>query len=219
MAITTYAELQAAVASWLARGDLGGQIPDFVALAEQRLFYGSDDPALPSPPLRLRAMEQATDPAAYLTAAGVATVALPAGFLEARSLALATDPPTGLDLVGQKQLSACGIGSGTGKPLVYAYQGDALRFGPVPDAAYGISLVYYRRFDPLATTPTNWLLQNAPGAYLYATLLEAQPFLMNDARLPVWAAMLGAATRALQQADAKDRWGGQMVLRADTGNP
>jgi hypothetical protein len=38
-------------------------------------------------------------------------------------------------------------------------------------------------------------------------------------RLPVWAAMLGAATRALQQSDTRDRWGGQMTLRTDTGAP
>ncbi len=34
MAITTYTELQAAIASWLNRGDLTAQIPDFIALAE-----------------------------------------------------------------------------------------------------------------------------------------------------------------------------------------
>jgi hypothetical protein len=219
MAITTYAELQAAVASWLARGDLSASIPDFIALGEQRLFYGSDDPNFSSPPLRLRAMEAATDPASYKTEAGVTTLALPANFLEARSLSLATEPSGDLDLVGQKQLTALWTGGGNGRPLVYAFQGDALRFAPTPDAAYGVLLCYYKRFDPLSVTPTNWLLQNAPGVYLYAALLEAQPFLLNDARLAVWAAMLGAATRALQQSDARDRWGGQMTLRTDTGAP
>lgn len=80
-------------------------------------------------------------------------------------------------------------------------------------------LAYYRRFDPLAITPSNWLLTNAPGVYLYAALLEAQPFLMNDARVPLWAAMLGAATRALSEADRRARWGGQMRLRADGPTP
>ena len=37
MAITTYAELQAAAAAWLIRGDLTARIKEFIALAEARL--------------------------------------------------------------------------------------------------------------------------------------------------------------------------------------
>ncbi len=146
MSIVTYTDLQSAIGNWLARSDLSANIPDFITLAEARIFYGADDPNFPSPPLRIRAMEQVTDPTVYLTTA-------------------------------------------------------------------------YRRFDPLATTPTNWLMANAPGVYLYAALLEAQPFIMNDQRLPVWASMLGSATRALMMADQQDRWGGQMAMRSDSGNP
>ena len=124
-----------------------------------------------------------------------------------------------LDFATQKQLNSAWIGTANGKPKVYTFQGDSLRFGPTPDAAYGVVLAYYRRFDPLATTPTNWLMANAPGVYLYAALLEAQPFIMNDQRLPVWASMLGSATRALMMADQQDRWGGQMAMRSDSGNP
>jgi len=219
MSITNYAELQAAIASWLARGDLGSYIPDFITLAEQRIFYGSDDPAFPSPPLRLRAMEQATDATTYRTTASVQTLALPAGFLEARAVSLATSPPADLDFVTLKQLAQLQLGAVAAQPKVYTLQGDNLAFGPVPDTAYGVTLVYYKKLDPLAATPTNWLLGNAPGVYLYAALLEAQPFLMNDARLSVWGAMLGAATRALTKADEQGRWGGQLLVRGDTGNP
>jgi hypothetical protein len=219
MTIATYTDLQNAVGSWLARGDLAANIPDFITLAETRLFYGSDDPTYPSPALRIRAMEQVTDPTAFQTVAGAATLALPSGFLEARALSLNTSPVADVDFVTQKQLAARWSGSSNGRPLVYTFQGDNLRFGPTPDAAYGVVMSYYKRFDALAVTPTNWLIANAPGVYLYAALLEAQPFLMNDQRLPVWAAMLGAATRALMLADQKDRWGGSLVMRADTGNP
>jgi hypothetical protein len=37
MSISTYAELQTAVANFLARSDLTAQIPDFIALAEGRM--------------------------------------------------------------------------------------------------------------------------------------------------------------------------------------
>jgi hypothetical protein len=219
MSITTYTELQAAVASWLARGDLGSYIPDFITLGEQRIFYGSDDPSFPSPPLRIRAMEQATDPATYATSAGNATLALPAGFLEARVVALDTSPIADLDFASLKQVNALQRCADAGRPKVYSFRGDNLLFAPTPDAAYGVTLGYYKKLDPLAVTSSNWLLSNAPGIYLYAALLEAQPFLMNDARLPVWASMLGAATRALMRADEQDRWGGQLRLRADAGTP
>jgi hypothetical protein len=217
MAIGTYAELQAAVGNWLARGDLVARIPEFVALGEQRLFYGADDATFPSPPLRLGAMEATTDPAGFATIAGSPTLALPEGFLEARALSLATDPTTPLDLASLRQVAAAE--GERGRPRLYTFDGAAIRFAPTPDAAYGVRLAYYRRFDALATTPSNWLLTNAPGVYLYAALLEAQPFLMNDARLPVWAAMLGAATRALAEADRRGRWGGDMRLRADAPTP
>jgi hypothetical protein len=217
MAISTYAELQAAVGDWLARGDLAARIPDFIALAEQRLFYGADDANFPSAPLRLRAMEATTDPAVFATSPGVATLPLPADFLEVRAVGLASDPKTPLDLAPLRQLSA--LTGAPGRPRLYTLDGDAIRFAPTPDAAYGVELAYFRRFDPLATTPTNWLLTNAPGVYLYAALLEAQPFLMNDARLPVWAAMLGAATRALTESDRRGSWGGDMRLRVDAPAP
>jgi hypothetical protein len=217
MAISTYAELQAAVGNWLARGDLAASIPDFIALAEQRLFHGADDANFPSTPLRLGAMEATTDPSGFATATGVATLALPPDFLEARAVSLATDPKAPLDLVPLRQIAAS---SGcSGRPRFYTFDGDTIRFAPTPDASYGVELAYYRRFEPLATTPSNWLLTNAPGVYLYAALLEAQPFLMNDARLPVWAAMLGAATRALTESDRRGRWGGDMRLRAEAPTP
>ena len=37
MAISTYAELQTAIANFLARSDLTSQIPDFITLAEARM--------------------------------------------------------------------------------------------------------------------------------------------------------------------------------------
>jgi hypothetical protein len=44
-------------------------------------------------------------------------------------------------------------------------------------------VLYYERIAPLSSTnQTNWLTQNAPNAMLYGTLLQAMPFLKNDAR-------------------------------------
>jgi hypothetical protein len=59
MALATYADLQTAIANYLARpGDtlVSSPAPDFVALAESRIAYGADAP-FPSRALRIRAME------------------------------------------------------------------------------------------------------------------------------------------------------------------
>lgn len=37
-----------------------------------------------------------------------------------------------------------------------------------------------------AVTTTNWMLTNNPDVYLYGSLLEAQPYLMDDARIATW---------------------------------
>ena len=60
MAISTYGDLKSSVALWLNRADLTAYIPDFIALAEQRMNYGGDG-QFPSKPLRIPAMQtQAT---------------------------------------------------------------------------------------------------------------------------------------------------------------
>ena len=61
MAISTYTELQSAVANWLARSDLTSRITEFIALAESRIHYGSAHPVMPSRPLRIRTMETRAD--------------------------------------------------------------------------------------------------------------------------------------------------------------
>ena len=54
---------------------------------------------------------------------------------------------------------------------------------PTPDQAYDFEVLYYERIAPLSSTnQTNWLTQYAPNAMLYGTLLQAMPFLKNDAR-------------------------------------
>lgn len=72
----------------------------------------------------------------------------------------------------------------TGLPLFYAdYDYDHWLVAPTPDQAYPFEVLYYERIQPLSTeNQTNWITQNAPNAMLFGTLLQAMPFLKNDAR-------------------------------------
>lgn len=72
----------------------------------------------------------------------------------------------------------------TGLPLFYAdYDYDHWLVAPTPDQAYPFEVLYYERLEPLSSSnQTNWITQNAPNAMLFGTLLQAMPFLKNDAR-------------------------------------
>lgn len=74
--------------------------------------------------------------------------------------------------------------STTGLPLYYAdYDYDNWIVAPTPDQAYQFEVLYYERLAPLSSdNQTNWLTQNAPNAMIFGTLLQAMPFLKNDAR-------------------------------------
>ena len=91
----------------------------------------------------------------------------------------------------------------TGEPAFYSeYDYSHWLFAPTPDAAYPMEILYYE-LPPLLddTQQTNWLTEYAPQLLLYATLLEATPFLKNDERIPVWQNMYDRAAAMLNGED------------------
>jgi hypothetical protein len=206
MAISNYSELQTAVANWLDRDDLAARIPEFITLCEAR-FNRS---------LRLRAME--TLDISVDTVGGTSTVALPTGYVQMRDISLITSPITQLQYLTPEIMNRINAGSLTGKPETYTIIADNILFGPTPDAAYDISMLYYKTFDALSdAAPTNWVITNAPDVYLYGTLLEAEPFLMNDQRVQLWATALTQSINTLQEQDNKDRHSGSALRVMNTG--
>lgn len=71
-----------------------------------------------------------------------------------------------------------------------------------------VSLVYRQRIPPLGPErASNWLIVRNPDLYLYAALLEAEPFLRNDGRVALWQSMLETAITDAQALDREARWG------------
>jgi len=205
MAISTYSELQTAVANWLDRDDLTARIPEFITLCEAR-FNRS---------LRIRAME--TLDISVDTVAGTGTVALPTGYVQMRDISLITSPLTQLQYLTPEIMNRLNSGSLTGKPETYTIIANNILFGPTPDSAYDISMLYYKTFDALTdAAPTNWVITNAPDVYLYGALLEAEPFLMNDQRVQLWATALTQSITTLQEQDNKDRHSGSALRVMNT---
>jgi len=51
-------------------------------------------------------------------------------------------------------------------------------------------------------------LQDAPDVYLYGALIQASPYLNDDARAETWAALYSAAMQSLQKASNDTRFAG-----------
>lgn len=93
----------------------------------------------------------------------------------------------------------------TNAPLYYAdYDYEHLLFSPNPDAQYTFEMLYYERALPLSSTnQTNWTTQYAPQVLLYASLIEAMPFLKNSERVPEFLGLYSRAIDAVVEEDTE----------------
>jgi len=206
MAIGTFAQLKTAAANWMDRSDLTDRIPEFIVLAEARF----------NRVLRIRDME--TVSTAISTTGGTREYSLPTGFVQMKEFHLTTDPITPLAYITPEMMSRMWAGSTTGKPEVFTIIADNVRFGPSPDAVYTTSMLYYKTFTALSdSNTTSEMLTNNPDVYLYGTLLEAEPFIMNDERVPLWLAAFEKAVGDIQNQDNKDRHSGSQLRVMNTG--
>ena len=205
MALTTYAELKTSIGDWLNRSDLTSVIPDFISLAEAQVERT----------LRTRQMIVRAN-ASFDVQYG----AVPADFLEAKSLKLtSTNPETPLSFLSIDALDAeMTKYTGSGKPKFVGVVGGQLRIVPTPDSTYTTELIYYAKLSKLSTSNTsNWLLASSPDIYLYGSLLQAAPYLQDDARIQTWATLYERALNDLQTADDRGASsGGALLTRAKT---
>jgi hypothetical protein len=179
MALSNYTELQAAVASWLARDELTLYIPDFIRLAEAKF-----NRVLFHPRMELR------DTLTVNTLlASPEFLDLPTDFQTMRMVRLPdeTGKPR-LQFLSQTQMDdyRYSIDNVAGTPTYFTIVGDQLELAPTPNEDMDIEVLYRANIPALADNATNWLLTLAPDLYLYGALLEAAPFNRNDARVALW---------------------------------
>ena len=203
MALGTFTELKDAVADWLDRSDLTARIPDFIALAEARI-----NRELRIRPMEVRSTMYATVDQQYFN--------LPGGYIQMRNIQLNTNPTTPLEYITPEMLDRLYGSATTGKPRAYTLIGDEIQLAPIPDSAYQIEMAFYEKFTALGdgtsgTVTSNWLTKNAPDVLLYGSLMEAEPFIKNDERVPVWLNGYSNAIDKLQKADQRDRHSGSAM--------
>jgi hypothetical protein len=198
----TFTSLQNDVRSYLERGASSvtdplvfAQIPSLINFAERRI----------SRDLKIQGFQVAV---VTTLQAGVAVLAKPDRWRDTISMNIGTG--TGNNT--RQQLFTRGYEyvrsywpdeTQVAEPVFYAdYNYTNWIIAPTPDEAYPIEILYYELPVLLdENTQTNWLTQYAPNLLLYATLLEATPFLKNDERIPVWQSMYASAAQALQGED------------------
>jgi hypothetical protein len=206
--IATYAELQTAVADFLNREDLTAIIPTFIRLAEARIDRD----------LRHWRQEQRSN--ADLDAQ---YSALPTDFLQPIRLQILAGPSGEVAPISTAQmLQLRGDRADlVGRPTNYAITGGSIELYPTPDDTYASSLVYYGRTPALSVSNTaNWLLTEAPDAYLYGSLVHAAPYLKDDARLAVWESMFKLSLDTLNSSSEDAKYGGSgLKMRTRRGSP
>ena len=205
MAISTVAELKTAVSNWLNRSDLTDRIPEFITLAEAQF----------NRLLRTRDMLSRST-----TSTSAQYVSLPTDFLEMLNIELtSTTPPKRVvyitsdrsDDYREKRKDAAGT------PSYYTIEGNAIQLQPTPDKSYTIQMNYYKDIPALSVqgdSGDNWLLTSHPDIYLYGTLVQASPYLMDQESGKIWDGLLARSLLELKISDEKSTYsGGTLNMR------
>jgi len=114
------------------------------------------------------------------TSAGVATYSK--GFTDAPVISI--NFPDGSDQFAERRSYAyIQAHGGTGVPRYFYENESTIYWAPTPDDAYAFNLTYIARPTKLsASNTTNWITRNASDLLLYATLIEAETFLIAPER-------------------------------------
>ena len=189
MAFTNYTSFVTVVENYLARTDLSAQIPDFINLAQQRMTRD----------LRTRPMLKVATTTANNQDG---TVELPTDFLEMRELHFQGNPEIVLEYQSPDLFFRNLLTDTCGTPRFYTLISNELQFAPMPDGDLTLQMLYYAQPTFISsTTASNLYLANYPDALLYATLAEAEPYLMNDSRIQTWATMYDRAITNIMRND------------------
>lgn len=188
--MSTYAILQADIASWLARESLTAQIPSFIRLAEDKMAR-----ELRIQPMMRRQRANGND-TQYLS--------LPVNYLDMRRLKL-IGGGSGLTDLEQVSPDALKPRSNGGDPQVFTVHRE-LEFDAPLALASEVEMVFYAPVEALSDlAPSNWLSLNSYDSYLYGSLLAAEAFLKNDERLGVWKTGYDNSIALLNRTDERSR--------------
>lgn len=185
--IAGYTTLQTAVADYLARSDLTSFLPNFIQNWEERFYRQSDNWG--------SWMESALNVTITNSLGPV-----PADYLGLKTAYISGQSGPPLKRISLEQLySRYPRVSSNGTPRYISRDGANFVFGPSTSSGTLVG-TYYAKPTVMrnyttggADAAAHFLIVNAPDLCLYGSLLEAEPFIKNDQRLPVWGQLYDAA--------------------------
>lgn len=197
MSIANYADLKTAVKNWMNDSNLDAYIPDFIRLAETKVYRD------------VRATGNQTTFTKTISSGSISIdnfIELDYVYILSNSKAykLEVRPP---DWIIEK----FPVRSSDAMPRYIANIGGSpstFIFGPYPDSGYTVTGGYFYYLSALSSTSTNWFITYAPDILLFATLLEAEPFIMNDDRIPMWQFKYDQAKDGLKKLYDRSKYGG-----------
>lgn len=196
--ITSYATLKTTISDFLNRDDLTSVTPTFIQLAESQIARD------------VRHWRMETRATATIDA-GDDYIQIPPDWIETIRLNLTEGDTFPLDLISRAALmdKRSGAQNVSGRPRFYTHADGQFRVYPTADAEYEVELLYFADIPNLSdVTTSNWLLSKAPDVYLYGSLLHSAPYLVEDARVNVWAQLYGAAVSRLNEESEAARMSG-----------
>ena len=205
MAISTYTELKASIASWLNRDDLTANVPDFIALAESSI----------NNEIRHWRMETRAE-----TTVDSQFTGIPSDWLATQRFHLVNSGTTSLNFMALSpmQEARAARNDAAGTPTNYSLNSSQFELMPTPDGEYSAILMYYAKIPALTDdNQSNWLLTHHPDIYLYGALLHSAPYLKEDERAQTWAALYTAAVARVNRASSKSNASGS-GLRLNINN-
>lgn len=191
----TLGDLKTEVAAYLHRTDLDDRITFWAQLAGRRI---DGDARLPE--MEYRA-----------TADGTNTfIPLPADYITMRNLQTGTGEV--LEYVTPEQLDRLRYANITSG--FYTIMDGQLEVLNTPDSANPLPLeIFYFARNPLlsADADTNKVITAYPQLYLYATLMEAALFLVDDAAVQRWTSLYTAEVQMRNEQAQQGRFGGNAL--------
>lgn len=198
MAITTYSQLQTAVSNWLHRSDLTSYIPDFITLAETRIYRE----------VRARDMETA-----FSDTIASGAVALPTSYIDLKHAYISRSPTNWLERKSNQWIyQNYPLRSSDGLPSFISREGSNFIFGPYPDSGYTVKGIYFKNLGAVSAS-AHALFTTNPDLYLFGALCEAEPYLLRDARVALWKAKYNEIRDQINDlSDEEDLSGGSLRI-------
>jgi len=181
----TYDGLQEIVARYLQRANLGDMLPIFIADAEARL----------ADLIKTLPAQVAKSPYTLVPVLGTTSIELPS---DCGAIIRVTYDDRPMQYISPEQLDS---EKGKNRANQFTKLGSRLLLQTYVDGVSTLSVYYYRQWERLSDfNESNWLLEDYPNIYKYATLLEAVTYIKDDEEIQKWSSMLAEVLQKAKDA-------------------